>query len=114
MIAGVQIVGILFGFGLLYLAFVSFKRQEFTPSEWGFWTLLSVVVALISLFPNMLDPIVVRFQFARALDLYVILGFIFLISALFYTYAVSRRTQRQFEELVRKLAISETMKKKKK
>lgn len=114
MISGVQILGILFGFGLVYLAFLSFKRHEFTPTEWGFWTLLAAAVVLMSLFPQVLDPVVARLKFARALDLYVILGFMFLISALFYTYTISRRTQVRVEELVRKMAINEAMHKRRK
>ena len=113
MVAGVQILGVLFGLGLLYLAFVSFKRQEFTPTEWGFWTILSVIFMGMSLFPQVLDPVVEKFQFARALDLYVILGFMFLISALFYTYNIARRTEGRLEELVRKTSIDEAMKKRK-
>ena len=114
MIAGVQILGVLFGLGLLYLAFISFKKQEFTPTEWGFWTLLSAAVIFISLVPQFLDPIVTRLKFARALDLYVILGFMFLLLSLFYTYTISRRTQVQVEELVRKMAINEAVRKRRK
>ncbi|MEK6967038.1 MAG: DUF2304 domain-containing protein [Nanoarchaeota archaeon] len=114
MIAGVQILGVIFGLGLFYLAFLSFKRQEFTPIEWGFWTVLSVIVILMSLFPQVLDPVVTRLKFARALDLYVILGFMFLLLSLFYTYTISRRTQVRVEELVRKMAINETLRKRRK
>ncbi len=110
MISGVQILGIIFGLGLLYLAFLSFKRQEFTPVEWSFWTVLSIAVIAMSIFPQALNPIILKLSFKRALDLYVILGFMFLISATFYTYTVARKTQRRLEEFVRKTAINHTLK----
>ena len=108
---GAQLIGIIFGLGVLYLTFLYFKRNEFTRNEWGLWTLLGTLFILLSIFPELLDPIIVKFQFARTLDFLIILGFMFLIAATFYTYVVTRQTQRKLESLVRRLAIEKAKKK---
>ncbi|MBS3119283.1 DUF2304 domain-containing protein [Candidatus Woesearchaeota archaeon] len=111
MVLGAQLIGIIFGLGVLYLTFLYFKRSEFTRNEWGLWTLLGTLFILLSIFPEFLDPIIVKFQFARTLDFLIILGFMFLIAATFYTYVVTRQTQRKLESLVRRLAIEKAKKK---
>ena len=111
MVLGAQLIGIIFGLGVLYLTFLYFKRSEFTRNEWGLWTLLGTLFILLSIFPELLDPIIVKFQFARTLDFLIILGFMFLIAATFYTYVVTRQTQRKLESLVRRLAIEKAKKK---
>lgn len=111
MVLGIQIVGMLFGAGLLYLTYLFYKRREFTLNEYIFWTLLAVVFVGISIFPNILDPIVKNLKIARRLDFFVILGFMFLIAATFHTYTVARQTQKMIERVVRKLAFEEQKRK---
>ena len=36
-ILGVQIIGILFGFFMLYYTFLQYKRKEFKMGEYTFW-----------------------------------------------------------------------------
>lgn len=105
MVLGIQVFGLLFGLFMLYLSFLNHKRKEFTVNEWAFWTLLSAAFMVISLFPQVLEPVVETLNLGRTLDLFIILGFMFLIAAVFYTYMVTRKTQRRMEELVRKLAL---------
>lgn len=108
MILGVQIFGALFGLFIMYLSFVFMKRDEFTNNEWGFWTVLGLMITFLSVFPRILDPFVQTLNMSRKMDLLIIFGFIFLIGAAFYNYVVARRTQRNLEKLVRKLALKNT------
>jgi len=81
-ILGIQILGMLFGFFMMYYTFLQLKRKEFTIKEYSFW-----------------------FNIARALDLFIITGFLFLIFIIFYTYILVRKNQRKLEEVVRNIAL---------
>ena len=101
----IQIVGILFGLFMIYYNCLNYKRKEFTLKEFSFWSVFWVLFMFIAAFPYYLDPIVKTFGFLRALDLLVICGFIFLSSAIFYTYTVVRKNQKKVERLVREMAL---------
>jgi len=105
MVLGIQVFGALFGLALLYLTFLHYKRKEFTLTEWGFWTLLASLFTIIAIFPTLLDPIVENLSLARTMDLFIILGFMFLVAAVFYTYTIVRSNQKKVEEVVRKIAL---------
>jgi len=105
MIIGIQLLGGLFGLFMLYLTYIRRKRKEFTVKEYAFWGVFWIVFVLISIFPNWLDPVVVSLSLYRTMDLFVILGFMFLIGALFYTYSIVRRVQKKLEDVVRNVAL---------
>lgn len=105
MVMGIQLMGLLFALFMLYLNFIRYKKKEFTIKEYLFWLLLWVIFIIIMLFPWVLDPIVTKFKFARTMDLLIVVSFIFLIGSNFYTYTVVRKTQKNVEDLVRKIAF---------
>lgn len=105
MALGIQITGILFGLFMIYYSFLHYKRKEFTSKEIFFWSAVWVLFIIVSLFPNILDPIVKIGGFLRALDLLIISGFLFLIAAIFYTYTITRKVQKKLETVVRDIAI---------
>ena len=105
MVLGIQIVGLLFGLFIIYLTFLNYKRKEFTTKEFIFWIFLWVIFIVLTLFPFLLDPIIKSFGFFRALDVFIISGFLFLIATNFYTYTITRKNQKQVEIVVRAIAI---------
>ncbi len=109
---GIQVFGLIFSAFVLYLSFLYYKKKEFTLTEWGFWALFAALFATVSIFPGLLDPIVSNLNLGRKLDLFIILGFMFLIATTFYTYRITRHTDKRVEELVRKIAIEQEEKKK--
>ncbi|MBI1935328.1 DUF2304 domain-containing protein [Candidatus Woesearchaeota archaeon] len=111
MVLGIQIAGFLFGLFMVYYSFLHYKRREFTTKEFAFWLALWILFIIVALFPSILDPIVKRVGFLRALDLLTISGFLFLIAAIFYTYALTRKNQGRIEAVVRSLAIKKARKK---
>ena len=104
-ILGIQILGILFGFFMMYYTFIHHKRKEFTPREFGFWFFFWACFVVITLLPGILDPLLSTLNVARALDLFIIGGFLFLIFVIFYTYTIVRKNQKKVEEIVRQLAL---------
>lgn len=105
MVMGIQIAGTLFGLFMIYYSFLNYKKKEFTTKEFGFWLFVWVLFIIVTLFPSILDPIVKYFGFFRALDVLIVSGFIFLIASIFYTYTITRKTQKQVETIVRNMAI---------
>ena len=105
MILGIQILGLLFGFFMMYYTFLHWKRKEITFKEYGVWQVLWLLFLIVAIFPQILDPIVKSLNLARTMDFFIILGFMFLIGTLFYTYTIVRKNQNKVEEIVRKIAI---------
>ena len=112
MIMGIQVSGILFALFMLYLTFLHKKRKEFTVVESGFWSIAWFVFILLVLFPHSLDSIVDILEFGRTMDLFIVVGFMFVIGSIFYTYSVLRKTQKKLEFVVKKIAIDKAYKKK--
>jgi len=104
-ILGIQILGILFGFFMMYYTFLQYKRREFTIKEYSFWFLFWGAFVAVTLFPQALDPILTTLNIGRTLDLFIIGGFLFMIFIVFYTYTLVRKNQKKLEEVVRNIAI---------
>ena len=104
-ILGIQILGILFGFFMMYYTFLQYKRKEFTIREYSFWFLFSSAFIVVTLLPQVLDPVLSTLSIARTLDFFIIVGFLFLIFVTFYTYTIVRKNQKKLEEVVRKVAL---------
>ena len=108
MILGIQILGMLFGLFMIYMTFIYSKKKDFTFKEWAFWSVMWVAFFFVALSPSSLNFIVKDvFKLKRPLDFYIIVGFMFLTGAVFYTYTIVRRNQRRIESLVRKIALEE-------
>ena len=105
MVLGIQVFGLAFSAFILYMSFLYYKKKEFTPTEAGFWAFFGIVFGMVSLFPGLLSPLVESLSLGRTLDLFIILGFMFLIAVAFYTYRIARNSDRRTEELVRKIAL---------
>ena len=105
MVLGVQVAGFLFGIFMMYYTFVKFKKKEFSSNEYLFWAVLWVLFFGVSLFPNLLDPIVITLSFARTFDLLITVGCLFIIGLTFYTYTIVNRSRKQVEEVVREVAM---------
>lgn len=105
MVLGIQIAGFLFGLFMIYYSFLKYKRKEFTIREIIFWIIVWLGFIVIALLPYILDPIAKSLNFARTFDLLVIGGFICLILIIFYTYTLTRKSQKQLETIVREIAL---------
>ena len=105
-----QAIGLMFGIFMMYYTFLNYKRKQFTGNEFVFWTALWIVFMAIALLPGILDPLLPLTGALRALDLLTIVGFVFLIFAVFYNYTLTRRNQKQLEAIVSNLAVKKRKK----
>ena len=90
---GIQIIGLLFGLFMIYYTFLSLKRKEFKKGEFIVWIIMWTIFLVVTLFPNVLNPIISSLSVSRRLDLLIIVGFLFLIGIGFYTYRVSKKNR---------------------
>ncbi len=104
MVLGIQILGTFFGLFMVYYTFLHFKRKEFTLKEFTFWLFSWIIFIYVSLFPTTLDFIVEKLSLTRAMDLFIIAGFMVMIAIFFYTYTLVRINQKKIEFIVRKVA----------
>jgi len=111
-ILSVQIIGVLFGVFMMYYTFLHYKRREFRKLEYSFWLALWALFAVVTIIPDVLDPVVKTFHFARTLDLLIIIGLLFFTGIAFYMYTITRKNQNKIEQMVRKMAFKEAKKKK--
>lgn len=107
MITGVQIIGIAFCLTMMYLTFVHSRRHAFGSSEtWG-WMLLWVAFIIALLFPNTFNVLTQRLGIARAFDLFVLGGFIIVLSLSFHNYVTLSRLKKKLEHSVRQETLNQ-------
>lgn len=106
MVSGIQLLGVIFGLALSYFTFLCYKRGEFTKRETIGWELLWVIFVLVTMFPEKIAVYSRNLGAIRPLDLFVILGFIIVLSISFYTYVNVDRLRKSFEKTIRELALN--------
>jgi hypothetical protein len=104
-ILGIQIVGILFSIFMIYYTFLQYKKKDITIKEYLVWVCLWIIFIVLTIFPNIIRPIVKPIGFARIFDFFIVAGFMFIIGSIFYIYLLVRSNQKRLEDIVRKVAI---------
>jgi hypothetical protein len=101
----IQLLGIIFGLGMMYFTFVRFKRKELTNNELIIWFFGWIVLIMVALKPSVLDFIISPLNFHRRLDFFVVFGFFALLVLGFYNYSIVKKTEKRLETFVRRDAI---------
>ena len=109
-IIGLQLMGIVFGLFMLYYTFLHKKRKEFTTNEALLWSVAWLIFITIAVYPKITDQLIAQLSFARRLDFFIVLGFIFLIGVTFHNYALVRANKRKLEYLVSTMAMNKKKK----
>ena len=105
MILGIQIIGIFFCVVMFYLTFLYYKRNEFGVGEFSGWILLWLGFSFVIIFPKIIDVFLKPLNFVRALDFFMVIGFLILFGLIFYLYVIVKKNNKKIEELVRKEAL---------
>lgn len=109
-ILGTSIAGIGFGVFMIYLTVLRFRRKELTPRSFLIFMTVWLGFIFMSFFPGILDPFLDLIHFKRRLDFFIILGFMFLITLVFYTHSMTTILNKKVERLTRSVAFMETEK----
>jgi hypothetical protein len=104
MMAGIQIVGLIFALIMSYLIFLNFKRKEINIAEFVFWLVIWALFVVLTFAPRIVDPLLQSLHIVRALDFYVIIGFMFLFVFNFAIYRIVRKNDRKVELIVQRIA----------
>lgn len=108
MLLTIQIIGIIFGVGMLYLTYIYLKRREFSVGDTVFWLIVWGGFVLLIIFSSSANIILESLRIHRAMDLFMMLGFLIMSIVIFHLYATSRRLSKKIEILVRKMVHSKT------
>ena len=74
-ILGIQILGILFALFMMYFTFLNYKRKELISKEYTFWIIMWALFLVVTIIPEILDPVVGALQLPRTMDFFIIIGF---------------------------------------
>lgn len=103
----IQLLGIIFGLGMMYFTFVKYKRKELSKTEFMVWFLGWILLVLVAIKPSSLDFISGHLKFYRSLDFFVVLGFFVLLGLGFFNYSMVKKLEKKMEVYVRKEALEE-------
>jgi hypothetical protein len=103
----VQLLACAFALAMAYLSYVAFRKRHFGIGGFVFWEIIWAGLVVVSLAPELFQPLTRTFRVARLMDLVVVVGMLVLGAATYQTYVTVERLRRQVERLVRELALSE-------
>lgn len=104
-ILGIQILGVFFGLFMIYLTFIKFKQKHITKNSFLMFIVVFCGFIFMSFFPTILDPLLATLHFKRRLDFFIILGFIFLITLVYYSHITIISLNKKMESVVREIAF---------
>lgn len=107
MILGVQILGIIFGFLMVYLSFLYYKRKEFSKFQFLFWELLWVLFLSIVFFPEIISNFTKKLGFIRLMDFLVIVAFMIITFLTFHNYIDLNKIKKSLGKKVREDALED-------
>lgn len=108
MILGLQIIGLIFAFSMIYFAVLHYKRKEIGKYEIISWIVVWTGVAVVVIFPELLRRFATTFFVSRVFDLMVVGGFVLVISMTTSAYLRTKKLEKKLEEIVRREAIKNT------
>jgi hypothetical protein len=111
MILGVQIIGLIFGLLMAYFIFLHYRRHEFSMIEFLFWEAVWIVYIIFVVFPGITSGIVYKLGILRAMDLFTILGFMFVLFFSFKNYFTIKKIKEKIDKDVITDALSQLDKK---
>lgn len=104
-IIGIQVAGVCFGVFMLYLSFLKYKQNSLTATSFYLFCTAWAGVIFMSFFPKILDPLLENLKFGRRLDFFIICGFMFLITLVFYSHLTIISLNKKMESVVREIAF---------
>jgi len=112
MITPIQILAAIFCVFMLYNAFINFKKKKIGRNDFVLWLLIWSSAIFASLFPEVLylGSFFEVFGILRALDLFVIVGFLVRFSILFYIHTHLRKLEERQKKIVTETAIKRSKK----
>ena len=102
---GIQILGLIFGIVMLYLTYLSFRKKDFMFGDFLLWFLVWLGFSLAVIFPSSLKLFMQTFGVVSVVQVFSILGMMFIFVLVFYLYKTVRKSQRKMEQVVKEVAL---------
>ena len=112
MIIGMQLIGIVFSFSMIYFAVLHFKKGEISIIEILIWIFAWIFAIVATIFPDILKIFARTFLFARLFDMMVVGSILLVIAMTARTYLTTRKLENKIEKIVRDDAIRNATNKK--
>lgn len=110
MVVGIQLFGILFGIAMIYFAFLYYKKKDLTINDFIVWILVWIFFIFAVLFPQKLNVFMETLGVIGAMQLFAVVGIVFLSAVVFYLYTRVRKNQKQLAKIVKEIALKEVKK----
>lgn len=102
-----QMLSVLFALAMVYWSYLSYRRHIIHFLEMAFWILAWSTFAVGVVFPQSTSVLLEPLRINRAMDLFMILGFILVWLVVFANHLETRRLRQRLQELVREMAIKD-------
>jgi len=111
-VIGVQLVLLFFGFFMIYILFLYWKKQDISNVVFFNWLLVWLSFIFFSLFPKVLEPLIKELFIIRVMDLGMIAAFMILTYLSIENNIKIKKYKKMLEGLVREMAMKNEHKKK--
>lgn len=101
----IQLVALIFGFIMVYLTFLHYKRKEFSRYQLVLWEILWIGFVVTTLLPDRFNLITERLGITRALDLFSIVAFVIILFLTFHNYLAVTKLNKRLENKVREKTL---------
>ncbi len=107
MILGIQFLGLIFGLLMAYLSFLHYKRREFGKIQFISWEIIWFGFILVIIFPKITNVLFQELGIGRAMDFFIIIGFLFFTFLTFFSYTNINKIKASLEKQVREEALKD-------
>lgn len=102
---GIQILAVVFGLVMLFMTYYSLKKKQFSAWDFMLWAVVWIGFTLAVIFPTSLKVVLQTFGVISVVQLFSILGMMFIFVVVFFLYKTVKKNNRQVEEIVTKMAL---------
>ena len=99
-----QLIGVLFGFSMLYFTFVNYKRDEISLRGYAFWSAAWLAMTVLVLVPTFINDFIRSMGFTGLVQFLTVVGFLSVFALIFYMYKKINKLQKKLEHIVREMA----------
>ncbi len=107
MIKPIQVIAIIFAVFLLVKVILKLKNKKLTINEFLFWSLLWILLILLSIFPQISDGIANFFGFGRGLDFFIVSSILLIFYLIFRIISKLEEMDAKIAKLARSIALEE-------
>lgn len=106
MLFGVQILILLFGIVMIYFTFLYYKRDNYEKLGLAIWLAIWFGFIFLGMFPQTVYGVMEALSIRRTADFFYAGGMLLFSVLVFYLYNITKKTKKQVEVLVRKVAFN--------